>query len=69
MVGQQILNLSGEGSNPSSPTIKKNRSHRLAVRTLPSHGGSRGSIPLGTTNLYIFNARLNKEIKIIKGRA
>lgn len=23
MVGQQILNLSGEGSNPSSPTIKK----------------------------------------------
>lgn len=23
MVGQQILILSGEGSNPSSPTIKK----------------------------------------------
>ena len=26
------------------------RSHRLAVRTPPSHGGNRGSIPLGSTN-------------------
>lgn len=27
------------------------RSHRLAVRTPPSHGGNRGSIPLGSANL------------------
>ncbi len=26
-------------------------SHRLGVRTLDSHSGNRGSIPLGTTNL------------------
>jgi hypothetical protein len=25
-------------------------SHRLVVRTLDSHSGNRGSIPLGTTN-------------------
>ncbi len=33
------------------PCMFAPRSHRLAVRTLPSHGRSRGSIPLGTTRL------------------
>ncbi len=28
------------------------RAHRLAVRTPPSHGGNRGSIPLGRTNNF-----------------
>ena len=31
-----------------SPRLE--RAHRLAVRTPPSHGGNRGSIPLGRTN-------------------
>jgi hypothetical protein len=28
------------------------RAHRLAVRTAPSHGANRGSIPLGRTNTF-----------------
>ena len=40
------------------------RAHRLAVRTPPFHGGNRGSIPLGRTNLLI-----HLELPVIKSPA
>ena len=40
--------VSAYGSIPGSP-IQSKCSLRLAVRTPPSHGGNRGSIPLGST--------------------
>ncbi|CDX23502.1 hypothetical protein MPLB_280082 [Mesorhizobium sp. ORS 3324] len=45
------------GRHLISPVLE--RAHRLAVRTPPSHGGNRGSIPLGRTKLFSdFCARL-----------
>ena len=38
-----------EGSCPVTILPPNKRSHRLVVRTLASHAGSRGSNPLGTT--------------------
>ena len=35
--------------------LSHQRAHRLAVRTLPFHGGNRGSIPRGRTNI-LFHA-------------
>ena len=36
---------------------KDTRPHRLAARTSPFHGGNRGSIPLGVTEIYYFSIR------------
>ena len=41
------------GSRRFDPVIAHHvRSHRLAVRMPPFHGGDRGSIPLGTTSIF-----------------
>src|SRR5690606_12121216 len=39
-------------------------SHRLAVRTPPSHGGNRGSIPLGSTKFFRHLAEFLKNRRI-----
>jgi hypothetical protein len=42
--------------------------HRLAVRTAPSHGANRGSIPLGRTNLFRqLNVILASSLAIVCG--
>ncbi len=45
-------------SRPPDYTRRTVSAHRLAVRTPPSHGGNRGSIPLGRTSLFQHRAAI-----------
>jgi hypothetical protein len=41
--------------------------HRLTVRTLPSHGKNKGSIPLGATSLRLHGLGLRSKLTASSG--